>query len=214
MAETYLAGCFVPCAFLPSSATIPPPEKLSHPVVTLEAMHETSSDLADLQDMIDRSYAAAGSHLLEIHTPARRLSAAELSERLQGMCLLVLASVTADGRPLTGPVDGVFYRGSFHFGSSPESFRFRHIAARPSVSATHLPAEELAVTVHGTAEMLSLRDPANAGYRQTLLDIYVPRYGDSYEQWVDGMPAARINADRVFAFHMPEGDAEWEPPES
>src|SRR3954469_9725279 len=114
-------------------------------------MHETAEDLATLQDLLDRSYAGAGRHLLRIHAPERRLSAAQVAERLQGMCLLALATVTEDGRPTVGPVDGIFYRGSFHFGSAPDSVRFRHIATRPRVSATHLPGEELAVTVHGRA---------------------------------------------------------------
>src|SRR2546423_15660523 len=102
-------------------------------------MRETADDLRTLQELLDRSYAAAGGHLLRIHTPERRLTAAEVAERLSGMCLLALATVTADGRPLVGPVDGAFYRGAFHFGSAPDSFRFRHIRARPQVSATHLP---------------------------------------------------------------------------
>ena len=164
-------------------------------------MHETPEDLAALQELIDRSYANAGEHLLRIHSPERRLSAEQLAERLQGMCLLSLATVTADGRPIVGPVDGIFYRGAFHFGSSPDSVRFRHIAKRPQVSATHLPGEELAVTVHGRATPV---DTSSGGFRQAVLDIYVPRYGES---WVDdildaGSIYARIDADRMFTFHM------------
>src|SRR5512133_3508015 len=117
----------------------------------MRRMHETAADLSALQDLIDRSYAGAGRHLLRIHTPERRLSAEEVADRLTGMCLLALATVSAAGRPVIGPVDGIFYRGAFHFGSAPDSVRFRHIRARPQVSATHLPGEELAVTVHGRA---------------------------------------------------------------
>ncbi|MGZ4351318.1 MAG: pyridoxamine 5'-phosphate oxidase family protein, partial [Solirubrobacteraceae bacterium] len=112
-------------------------------------MHETQDDLKALQALIDRSYAAAGPHLLAIHEPERRLSAEQVAERLTGMCLLSLATVTADCRPIVGPVDGIFFRGAFHFGSAANSVRFRHIHARPQVSATYLPDEELAVTVHG-----------------------------------------------------------------
>ena len=102
-------------------------------------MHESPEDIAALQELLDRSYESAGRHLLRIHTPERRMSAEQVSERLTGMVLLSLATVTADGRPVVGPVDGVFYRGAFHFGSAPDSVRFRHIRARPQVSATHLP---------------------------------------------------------------------------
>jgi nitroimidazol reductase NimA-like FMN-containing flavoprotein (pyridoxamine 5'-phosphate oxidase superfamily) len=167
-------------------------------------MHESPADLAALQDLLDRSYASAGAHLLSIHTPERRLSAGEVAQRLTGMCLLALATVTADCRPVVGPVDGVFYRGAFYFGSSPESFRFRHIRARPQVSATHLPGEELAVTVHGRAVPIDVADDRNAGFRQALLEIYVPRYGPQWEGFLDSGPVyARIDADRMFIFSMP-----------
>jgi uncharacterized pyridoxamine 5'-phosphate oxidase family protein len=163
-------------------------------------MQETAEDLARLQELIDRSYAAAGPHLLRIHTPERRLSAEQVAERLQGMVLLSLATVTSDGRPLTGPVDGVFHRGAFHFGSAPDSMRFRHIRARPHVSATHLPGEHLAVSVHGRA----VRVEPQGGFREALLGIYVPRYGPEWEaQMLDGGAAyARIDAERMFTFAM------------
>ena len=164
-------------------------------------MYETPEEIAALQELLDRSYETAGKHLLAIHTPERRLTAEQVCERLQGMSLLTLATITSDGRPLTGPVDGIFYRGAFHFGSSPESMRFRHIRARPQVSATHLPGEELSVTVHGRAEMVDVRDP---GFRRAILEIYEPRYGDTYQTEIldGGAVYARIVADRMFTFHM------------
>jgi nitroimidazol reductase NimA-like FMN-containing flavoprotein (pyridoxamine 5'-phosphate oxidase superfamily) len=168
-------------------------------------MHETAADLGQLQALLDRSYDSAGPHLRSIITPERRLSAEDLAARLQGMCLLALATVTRDGRPLVGPVDGVFFRGAFHFGSSPDSVRFRHIARRPQVSATHLPGEELAVTVHGRAVPIDVRSEAEAGFRQALIDIYVPRYGRDWEKFLDSGPVyARIEADRMFTLAMDE----------
>jgi nitroimidazol reductase NimA-like FMN-containing flavoprotein (pyridoxamine 5'-phosphate oxidase superfamily) len=160
-------------------------------------VYETAEDIAALQTLIDSSYARAGSHLLSIHSPERRLTAAQLVDRLRGMCLLSLATVTADCRPLAGPVDGIFYRGAFHFGSSPDSVRFRHIRRRPEVSATHVPSEEFAVTVHGRATPVE----AKAGLRRTLLEVYMPRYGPEWEQFLDSGPVyARIDAARIFTF--------------
>ena len=167
-------------------------------------MHETAEDLDRLQKLLDRSYHSAGAHLREVITPERRLAAAEVADALPGMRLLVLATVTHDGRPIAGPVDGVFYRGSFYFGSSPDSIRFKHIAQRPAVSATHLPGEELSVTVHGRAARIDVAAPEHAGFRSALLDIYVPRYGTEWEAFLDSGPAyARIDADRMFTFSMP-----------
>lgn len=167
-------------------------------------MHESEEDLSDLQALLDRSYAAAGPHLLRIHTPSRRLSARQISERLSGMCLLALATVSAAGRPIVGPVDGILYRGAFHFGSAPDSVRFRHLDARPWVSATHLPGEELAVTVHGRAVAIDVASAEQRGFRETLLEIYVPRYGPEWErEFLDSGPRyARIEAARMFGFVM------------
>jgi uncharacterized pyridoxamine 5'-phosphate oxidase family protein len=163
-------------------------------------VHETPEDLAELQALIDRSYAAAGRHLLDIHTPERRLTAEQVAERLTGMCLLSLATVSADGRPFVAPVDGIFFRGAFHFGSAPDSLRFRHIRRRPQVSATYLPGEELSVTVHGRAEFV----PVEGAFRQTILDVYGPRYGPEWEEFLDSGPLyARIDAERMFTFFMP-----------
>ena len=171
-------------------------------------MDETDDDLARLQDLLDRSAERAGSHLKEIITPERRLTAAQLSERLTGMRLLALATVTADGRPLVGPVDGIFYRGAFHFGSSWDSVRIAHLRLRPAVSATHLPGEAMAVTVHGRAALLDMSDDSTAGMRRTLLGIYVPRYGPDWEEFLDGSVYARIDTDRMFTLHSESTEAD------
>jgi hypothetical protein len=164
-------------------------------------LHETAEDLRALQQLLDRSYASAGSHLRSIITPGRRVGAKQLVERLSGMRLLALATVTADGRPIVGPVDGIFYRGAFHFGSSPDSVRFRHIRARAGVSATHVPGEQFAVTVHGTAVPTEVAPPS--GLRAALLEVYTPRYGPEWEEFLDSGPVyARIEADKMFTFQM------------
>lgn len=163
-------------------------------------MYETAEDLSRLQDLLDRSYASAGGHLKGITTPERRMSAVEAAEFLSGMRLLALATVTADGRPLVGPVDGIFYRGRFWFGSSPDSVRYRHIQARPYVSATHTPAESHSVTVHGRAEIIDLSSPEHSGFSDCCVEIY----GEEWLNWGDDAFYARINPDKMFTFRMGE----------
>lgn len=164
-------------------------------------MRETDADLERLQGLLDASYEAAGAHLRSIITPERRVSAPDLSERLRGMCLLALATVTADGRPLVGPVDGLFYRGEFWFGSAPDSVRFRHIAQRPVVSATHAPEEAFSVTVHGRAV------PEDAFSDQGFAEVCVEIYGPDWRDWGHGARYARIQADRMFTFLLhPSGE--------
>ncbi|MBI4933800.1 MAG: pyridoxamine 5'-phosphate oxidase family protein [Actinobacteria bacterium] len=169
-------------------------------------MHETPDDLRALQELLDRSDAAGGRHLRDVISEERRLTAEQVCDRLQDMCLLVLATVNSKGRPFAGPVDGFFYRGAFHFGSAPDSLRFQHIRRSPWVSASHLPGEHLQVTVHGRAELIDINAPEHAGFCQTLLDYYIPRYGGEWEDMLEGAPAyARIAPERMFTFFMDEG---------
>jgi hypothetical protein len=91
-------------------------------------MLETPDEIERLQDLLDRSAAGAGPHLRGILTDERQLSAARLCQLLTGLRLLVVATVTADGRPLAGPVDGYFLHGSFYFSSGRNSVRMCHLA--------------------------------------------------------------------------------------
>jgi hypothetical protein len=160
-------------------------------------MQETVEDLAWIQDLLDRTYAAGGPHLREIHTREARLDAAEVVDRLDGMNIFVVATVSSDGRVFTGPVDGFLFRGRVHFGTSPEALRARHLASRPTVSATHVRGEELVVTVHGRARPLELRG-ADADFAALTRE----HYGTGWDDW-DGPPAAwAIEPDRMLAADM------------
>ena len=173
-------------------------------------MHERPEDITRVQALLDRSYAAAGPHLRSIHTEQRRLSATGLAARLQGMCLLVLATVSSAGRPVTGPVDGVFHRGAFYFGISPDAVRWRHLQANPAVSATHLPSEDWAVIVHGTAVPADVSPADPSGLRATLLEVYTPRYGAGWADFLDSGPVyAQIAADRMFALDVTAGASQY-----
>ena len=134
----------------------------------------------------------------------RRVDAA-LCERLQGMRLLVVATVTADGRPLAGPVDGYFPHGTFWFGSGRDSVRMRHLAARPAVTATYLPGQEFSVTLHGRAELFDLLDPAHGELRQAMLDFYLPTRGPDFETWLqkENPIGARIMPEKILVLAFP-----------
>ena len=162
--------------------------------------------MGGLQRLLDDSVAGAGPHLRSIITDDRRLDARELTRLLQGMRLLVVATVTADGRPLVGPVDGYLLHGSFYFSSSRDSVRMRHLAARPAVSLTHLPGEELAVTVHGRAELFALSGNEHPELRRAMLDYYLPKQGPAFETWLDEEDpiGAVVTAHKMFTFQLRE----------
>ena len=157
-------------------------------------MHETAEDLEWLQELLDESAEAAGPHMRDIFSAKLRVPAEELPAMLPGVQVLVLATVTARGEPRAAPVDGLFYRGRWHFGSSERSARFRHIRKRPAVSAAHVRGEELAVIVHGRAREIEARTEDDGGFHRYLLETY----GDDWAEWAGESPYAVIEPDRMF----------------
>jgi hypothetical protein len=68
-------------------------------------MRETSEELSELQRLLDSSLAGSSEHLQSIVTE-RTMSAEELTRTLTGMCVLTLATVTANGEPRVSGVTG------------------------------------------------------------------------------------------------------------
>lgn len=160
-------------------------------------MHETPDQVSALQRLLDESYDNAGEHLRSIITPEQRLTAEQVVEELKGMCLLALATVNAAREPMVAPVDGHFFHGRFWFGSAENSVRFKHIRARPQVSATHTRGEKLVVIVHGRAVEIDTTGGKHEDFRQHLLDIY-GKHWEEWDHWGKA-PYAYIEARRMYA---------------
>jgi Pyridoxamine 5'-phosphate oxidase len=123
-------------------------------------MYETDQDLAGLQELLDWSYARAGEHLRSIWGPESRLDARGVCGELAGIEVLDLATVTPKGEPRVAPVDGLFFRGSFWFGSAENSMRIANIRSNPAVSAVVTRGlETFLVIVHGHAIETDPRGP-------------------------------------------------------
>jgi uncharacterized pyridoxamine 5'-phosphate oxidase family protein len=124
------------------------------------------------------------------------VAAGDLCALLPGVQILSLSTVTSRCRPLVAPVDGLFFRGEWYFGSSQTSVRYQHITERPHVSAAHTRGEELAVLVHGRAEFVDM------AARPDLRAYYIETYGPDWEDWAAGVGAfyARIVAEKMFTF--------------
>ena len=159
-------------------------------------MHETPEDLVRLQDLLARSRARAGAHLLRIFSEDWRIAAAELAPRLGGVQILHLGTVTAKGEPRVGPVDGLFFRGAFHFGTAPDSLRARNIRARPAVSGSIAHGEDLGLIVHGRAVEFDFDAPE----QEALRDYYRDVYGEGWDGFRRGNPYWRVEAERLYAF--------------
>jgi uncharacterized pyridoxamine 5'-phosphate oxidase family protein len=160
-------------------------------------MHETSEDLENLQLLLESSYTRAGAHLRSIWGEETRLDARGVSAELAGVQVLDLATVTPAGEPRVAPVDGLFYRGEFWFGSSERSQRFRNIRANPAVSgAVTRGSETFLVIVHGRAVETDPRGPEARGFAAYPRELYDFDWDAAHPD----APYARIEASSLLAF--------------
>ncbi|WP_265523419.1 pyridoxamine 5'-phosphate oxidase family protein [Oerskovia flava] len=122
-------------------------------------MHETPTELAALDALIEASHGRSTRHLQAIVSDDRRMDAAQVVAALTGMKVLSLATVTARGEPRVSAVDGHFLHGRWTFGTDGGAAKARHLEARPAVSAAHVDGERIGVFCHGTAVLLTPEDP-------------------------------------------------------
>ena len=161
-------------------------------------MYETDEDVAAVQKLLDDTYARMGEHMRSIHTPERRVAASDLTPILRGVRVLDLATVTPNCEPRVGPVDGLYFRGRFWFGSGENSMRFRHIRRRPQVSACHTVGETFAVIVHGRAVEVDIDAAEQAPFLAYLREVY-PTW-DEWQSEDERAPYAYIEAERMYAY--------------
>ena len=144
-------------------------------------MLETPAELDRLQQLLDASHAGGTGHLRSIATPEHLLTARDLAGLLTGMRVLSAATVTAAAEPRISALDGHFLHGTWTFSTATDSAKARHLAARPDVSVAHLDGEELAVFMHGRAEVVDRRAPDGAE-----IDAHwTAHYGSSPYTWGD-----------------------------
>lgn len=166
----------------------------------IRPVQETDADLGMLQELLDASYARAGSHLRSIWGPETRLDASAVVAELAGVQVLDLATVTPRGEPRVAPVDGLFFRGHFWFGSAETSGRFKNIRANPVVSgAVTRGLETFLVIVHGRAVETDPRSPSAGGFAAYPRELY----DFDWDAMHPTSPYARIDANTMLAFRRP-----------
>ena len=144
-------------------------------------MKETPEEVANLQELLDRSHGSATDHLKEIIHGDRRLSAQDLVALLTGMKVISVATVTAAGHPRISAMDGHFLHGTWSFSTSGTAAKARHMRARPDVSVAHVDNEELAVFSHGRVEQMAAVDD---DWDETVAH-WTGHYGSSPLEWGD-----------------------------
>jgi hypothetical protein len=161
-------------------------------------MDESPAEIAELQELLDRSVEGAGEHLRGIVGPERRLSAGQLVAELIGMKVLVVATVTAAGEPRTSCVDGHFFHGRWIFTTSGDAYKAKHLEARPAISATHVDGERVAVFQHGRAERIRTAHPDFAA-----IDAHLAaHYGGSPTEWGPEIAFFRIEPSYLIGYAM------------
>jgi hypothetical protein len=142
-------------------------------------MQETPEQIQALQALIDKSFAAAGAHLLSIVSEDKRLNARQVVEYLQGTKHIAVATVSSTGEPRVSPVDGHFLRGRFYFGTEGASIRIRHLRRNAAISISHVVGDDVAITIHGRAVLLQKGDPE----ADELAALYTRVYGSDPYTW-------------------------------
>jgi general stress protein 26 len=151
-------------------------------------MLETTQEITELQELLDRSHGSATGHLRNIIHGDRVLTAADIVALLTGMKVLSVATVTAAGEPRISALDGHFLHATWTFSTAGSAAKAKHLRARPAVSVAHVDNEELGVFSHGAAEVLGTDDPR---YDETI-DHWTNHYGSSPLSWGDDIRMYRL----------------------
>lgn len=142
-------------------------------------MKETVDELESLQRLLHSSRAGATEHLRGIIDERRALTARDLVSLLDGMKVISLATVTAQGEPRISAVDGHFLHASWVWSTSGSSAKARHLESRRAVSVSHVDGEEMALFAHGSAQLLTRGHPR---WEETLSHL-TAHYGGSPLDW-------------------------------
>lgn len=148
-------------------------------------MQESPTDLRRLQDVLDRSYRDAGTHLRSIFSEESRLAASDLVDALPGIFEIHLAVTATDGAPLSAPVDAALFQGRIWVGLPLNSVRAKLVRRDPRVSVSYTRGESFALIVHGEVVEVPTGDPAYARYSAHIHDLYVSMYGPQWAEWYE-----------------------------
>jgi len=160
---------------------------------------ETDAEIQELDALIDRTFARANEHLLNIAKPERRLNARQVAHYLQGTKHVAFATVNERGEPRVAPLDGVFIHGRFTVSTGGRAARLRHLRANSACSATHMDGDNVGIVVHGHATILG-RDDDGVG---EIEPVWRELYGSSPFEWGDGVVFIRIEPTSMwtYSFH-------------
>lgn len=161
-------------------------------------MRETPEELAELQQLIDKSFASASDHLRGIMAPERRLTAEQIVADVPSPAVLNVATVTRNGEPRISALDGHFLHGRWHFTTADNSPKVVHIKSRAAVSASFTPRDGYGIFCHGDARLL------DGDEKVSLIEHCTRVYGQSPENFGEGIAYVRIEPKWFVGFAFSE----------
>jgi hypothetical protein len=147
-------------------------------------MHESESDIDELQRVLDASIERSGEHLRAAFDQEARSTASRVVEALSGIFEMHLAVVTTEGAPLVAPIDGIFYKGRIWVGIPAKAVRARLVRRDPRVSASYN-TTAFAFIVHGRFREPPDDDLDRQEFAALARALYVEQYGDWFGPWMD-----------------------------
>lgn len=159
-------------------------------------MYETSDDIQQLQDLLDRSIEQAGVFLRQsFQMPDHSLSTQQLVHFWQGMQTIALATVTKDGKPRVAPIGALLFRGKFYIPTLMTAARTKHILHHPAVSFTLYQVNDFAVIAHGNATII----PPEHSIFADVETLEREATGKSVQEWGEGV-FLQITPKTLFTF--------------
>jgi hypothetical protein len=152
---------------------------------------ETKTELADLQRLLDDSFARAPGIKYSGFDSSHRLSATQLAG-FQGVRLVAVATVNSKGEPRAAPRSAAFLHGKFYLAANSKSTMVRRLSMSPLLGITYF-ENHLLIMGHGTAA------PVRAG--TAAFDELGPEWEDSFEGGKDALKGTDLLV-RVDATHM------------
>ena len=146
-------------------------------------MYETDEDMQRLQMVLDQSIERAGSFLRQSFPPDHSLTARQLVHFWQGLQTVAFATVTSKGEPRVAPIGALLFHGHFYIPTIATAMRTKHILRHPAISFTCYQGNDIAVIVHGEANIIQSAHPDFTALETFQREVS----GSSVREWGEGV---------------------------
>jgi hypothetical protein len=169
-------------------------------------MFETKKELAELQALLDSSFAKAKGIRYSGFNESNRYSARQLAG-FRGVKMVAVATVNALGEPRAAPRSAAFLHGQFYLAANSGSTMVKRLAATPMLGITYF-EDHVLIMGHGRASPIR---KGTAEYKE-LSKEWVDAFMGGEDSLAEGVDLLiRVEADHLvaFALHPEEYPEAW-----